>query len=107
MLAEFFNKTIVVRRLRTVSGQRKAIQATATVQGTYQNVDQDEASSLEGVSSKRYKAWFDINENIQSGDILTDATSGKRFRVLSLEKKAENYGLDTDHLEVIMEYYAN
>jgi len=107
MLVDFFNKTIIIRRLKTTGTGKRNLSATATVDGTYQNIDQDESASIEGVSGKTYKGWFEINTDIQAGDVLTDQSTGKQFRVMSIEKKADNYGLETDHLEVIMQYNAN
>jgi hypothetical protein len=105
MLLTFFNKSVVVRRLRTVSGNKKAYYATSTADCTYQNLSAVESDSLEGVASKRYKAWFEIAEDVQPGDILTDTATSKQFRVLETEKLAEDMGLLTEHLEVIMERY--
>lgn len=105
MLSRFFNKTVVVRRLRTTSGTKKAIQATATVDCTYQNIDPVEQNSLEGIASKTYRAYFDQASDVQEGDILTDQDSGKKFKVLGIEVLGSEYGLQSEHLEVTMQKY--
>lgn len=108
MLSRFFDKTIVVRRLKTVSGSKRAFQATATVVGHYQNIDIKYRNNEEGgIGAQTYKAWFDIDEDIQSGDQLTDDNTGDKFRVIEVEKMGGDFGLQTEHLEVIMEKYTN
>lgn len=102
MLLKFLNKTVVVRRLRTVSGNRRAYYATATVDCEYQNIDDVQFNSLEGIAAKTYKAWFPPEENIREGDQLTDEETGKRFKVLTVERLGQGMGLQAEHIEIIM-----
>lgn len=106
MLANFFNKTIIIKRLKKASG-KKTFSATATADGHYQNVDSREAASLEGIAGKTYVAYFDENEDVQEGDRLVDKDTSQIFKVLSTERIAAEFGLETDHLEVIMEKTSN
>lgn len=106
MLANFFNKTIYVRRLRTTSGNKKAYYATGTAEGTYQNVDDISNPQLEGIGAKNYRAWFDVDTDIKEGDQLIDSITGKKFRVIAVEKQGEGMGLSTEHLEVEMSMYS-
>lgn len=106
MLTKFFDKTVVVRRLRT-SGQTKVYTATATADTHIQNVDSKYVASLEGVSGKTYVAYFDVNEDIQEGDQLTEATTGDVYRVMATEKMGADFGLATEHLEVMLERVVN
>lgn len=105
MLASFKNRTVVVRRLRAVSGNKRAYYATTTAEGTYQNVDSVQSASLEGIAGKTYKAWFDLDTDIQKGDRLTDQNTGITFTVLATEKLGDDMGLSEEHLEVIMTRY--
>lgn len=102
MLASFFNKSVIVRRLKTSSGSKKSFLATATADTHYQNIQDEDSLVKEGVPSKSYKAWFDPGEDIQSGDELQDAVSGTRFRVVQVENISDGFGLEAEHLEVIM-----
>lgn len=107
MLARFLDKTIIVRRLKPTTGNKKAFQATATVVGHYQNMDLKYRNEERGIKAQTYKAWFDIDEDIQEGDKLTDSNTNASFRVLEVEKMGGDFGLQTEHLEVIMEKYKN
>jgi len=105
MLASFKNKTVIVRRLRAVSGNKRAYYATTTAEGTYQNVDPVQSASLEGIAGKTYKAWFDLGTDIKKGDRLTDANTGVSFTVLAVETLGDEMGLSEEHLEVMMTRY--
>lgn len=105
MLAHFKNRTVVVRRLRVVSGDRRAYYATTTAEGTYQNVDPVASSSLQGIAGKTFKAWFELDTDIRRGDRITDQSSGAVFVVLAIERLGDGMGLAEQHLEVMMTRY--
>jgi len=105
MLAMFKNRTVVVRRLRAVTGNKRAYYATTTADGTYQNVDSVQGASLEGIAGKTYKAWFDLGTDIKKGDRLTDSNTSVSFTVLAVETLGDEMGLSEEHLEVMMTKY--
>ena len=98
-IKSFFTKKIVVRRLSTVSGMKKAFQSTATVDGAIQEMDRQARQKLGIIEERAWYAWFDINENILEGDTLVDE-NGKRYKVIETTKK--DYGVN-QHMQVIMQ----
>lgn len=101
MIKDFFGKTIVVRRLKTVSGYKKAFRATATVDCAIQELDaraRMERGILEG---RAWVAYFDIDESIEEGDSITDSNSVV-YKVREVTQK--DYGMN-QHLEIVMEEY--
>jgi len=105
MLSRFLNKSVVVRRLRTTTGNKRAFYATATVECEIQNIDDVQINSMQGIASKTYKAWFDPEQTIQEGDVLTDQGTGKKYRVIGVERLGQGLGLQAEHLEIIMTKY--
>jgi len=95
----FFDKEVVVRRLRD-SGSTQSFQATATADCAIQELS-PQARSLLGdiVSGRSWQAWFDVDDDIQEGDKLTDG-DGNVYIVREVTKK--DYGTN-QHLEVLME----
>lgn len=102
MLLTFQTKSFVVRRLRVVSGNRRAFYATTTADGDLQNIDLTRSGSTEGIASKTYKAWFDIDMNVLEGDQLTDQDTGIKYKVIAVEKLGQGLGLQAEHLEVVL-----
>lgn len=102
MLSRFLNKSVVVKRLRVVSGSKRRYYATTTADCEYQNIDDIQFNSSEGISSKTYKAWFDQEADIKEGDQLVDQNTGKKFKVLAIERLGQGLGLQAEHLEVLM-----
>lgn len=103
MITRFNNRTVVIRRLRS-SAKGKNYVATATADTNIQNIEDENFASKEGIAQKTYKAYFDVEQNIQVNDILTDEM-GRRFRVMGVEKLGDNLGISVDHLEVILHRY--
>lgn len=99
MIADFFDKTVVVQRLRTVSGSKKSLQATATADGAIQELDRQSRQSQGIIDERAWLAWFDIETDINEGDIITRQDTNQRFLVREITKK--DYGIN-QHLEVLM-----
>lgn len=95
----FFTKSVVVRRLSTVSGYKKQFQSTATVDGHIQSLSREAAQRLGIIEQRAWIGWFDIGSDVKEGDVLIDET-GMRYKVREITKK--DYGTN-EHLEVIME----
>ena len=97
-IKRFFNHTVVVRRLRTISGNLKSLQATATADGAIQEMDR-EARSAQGIlEEKAWRAWFDEDTDINEGDEITD-DNGVVYHVR--EVVAKDYGINR-HLQVLL-----
>ena len=98
-IQKFFTKEIVIRRFSSVGGHKKAYQATATVEGHIQEMSREARRRLGIIEERTWIAWFDIDEDIQEGDRLTDPY-GTDYQVKEVTKK--DYGVN-QHLEVILE----
>lgn len=100
-IKRFFNQDIVVRRLRAVDSTKSGYQATATADGTIQELD-PRARAIAGiVQSKAWYAWFDENEDIQEGDQLTDE-NGVIYIVQ--EVLTADFGINRHKQCVLIEY---
>lgn len=98
-ITHLLTKDIVIRRYRTVSGNKKSYQATATVDGLIQNQVQNKATLQGIITERKWIAYFDIDENVLVGDQVVDEY-GAKFLVKEVTRK--DYGTNT-HLEVVME----
>lgn len=98
-IKRFFDKDVIIRRLKTVSGNQKSFQATATVSGAIQEMDAQTRAALEIVESRGWIAYFDIDQDIREGDKLEDE-EGTEYTVTEVTQK--DYGIN-QHLEIIMQ----
>ena len=98
-IRRFFDKDIVVRRYKTVSGYKKAFMATATVDCALQPLDKQSAQAIDILTDKGYFAWFDVDEDIKEGDRITDE-NGINYIVREIAKM--DYGCN-QHLECLIE----
>lgn len=101
-IKRFFNQDIIVRRLTTVSGDKRRMAAVATVAGHIQAVDRLADESLGPVNKKFWKAWFDVDEDIQEQDKIVDSAS---VEYVVVEVVKVDFGIN-QHLEVILEEFA-
>lgn len=97
-ITHLFNHQLVVQRLRTTSGYKKAFQSTATVDGMLQEKYQEAVPRLGIIESRAFIAWVDIDEDIQEGDRIVH--EGILYAVKVVTKK--DYGVNT-HLQLILE----
>jgi len=93
----FFTKNIIVRRDRSLGGNKIGIQATATVNGWYEDLSPEARAQLGVVEQRAWRFWFDIEEDIKEGDELADENDN-RFYVREVTKK--EIGIN-QHLEVL------
>lgn len=92
-------------RLQTVSGNRKALSTVFTADCQLQNIDTREEIVKEGIMSKTYRAWCDIDEAIETGDIIRPTDETNTYKVIGVEKKGQGLGLVAEHLEVTLLKY--
>lgn len=93
----FLIKKVVVRRERELGSSKRGLQATATVDSYFRANDGRFGSKLGIVADAAYRFYFEIDEDIQEGDVLHDVDSGQEFQVLEVIKK--DIGIN-QHLEV-------
>lgn len=96
----FFNKSVVVQRLREVANGR-AYSTTATVDCALQEKVVESGIELDQVQSRLWQAYFDIDENIQEGDLIVDGY-GVLYKVNEVTRK--DYGIN-QHLDVVLVEY--
>lgn len=102
-ISRFFDKTVFISRLKLISGtSKRRYEATATADGAIQELDR-RARVLQGLVEERaWIAYFDIEVDIDEGDVITRDDDSKQFKVLESTKK--DYGIN-QHLEVLMVEY--
>lgn len=94
----FFTRQIIVRRERDITGtEKRNLQATATVEGYYNDLDLRERNLLGILTERAWKFWFPLEEDIKGGDILEDE-NGKQYKVIEITK--HDIGIN-EHLEVL------
>ena len=93
----FFTKDIIVRRGRELGNNKRGLQATATVDGYYQDLDINEANHLGITTGRAWRFWFDVLEDIKKGDVLVDEENVS-YDVMEVTKK--DIGIN-QHLEVL------
>lgn len=93
---DYFDKSITIRRLSEISGNKTAFQTVTVAQGHRQDLSEEERQIMDGATNKSYKIWCDIDENINEGDKLTIESTD--YEVIS--KNQKDYGTN-QHLEVI------
>lgn len=99
MIQRFFTQDIVIRRLCTVSGNRKQFQSTATVEGHIQEMSRETRAKLGILEERTFIGWFNVDEVVQEGDILEDEHN-TRYEVTEVTRK--DYGVN-QHKQVIMQ----
>ena len=102
-IKRFFNRTVVVRRLRDISGSSSGLVATATVDCNIQTIDRVRRQELEIVTGQAWEAFFELEDGIQEGDKLTD-DRGVIYKVLEVTRL--DVGINQHLACVLVEYNA-
>lgn len=98
-IARFFDKTFIVHRLKTISGNKKAFQSTATVDGHFQEWDNEKRQTLGAIAERGWVFFCELEEPVYEGDKLIDALTNTPYLVKEITKK--DYGIN-QHLEVML-----
>ncbi|MBI4150501.1 hypothetical protein HY492_00065 [Candidatus Woesearchaeota archaeon] len=99
-LHDFFNKTLVVQRLKTVSGNRKNFVSTGTIDVHIQRITDEATFAQYGALQATHKCWIDLGQNVQEGDRVRDS-DGRIFHVVAVNH--QDFGMNT-HTEVILKF---
>ena len=99
-IQRFFNQSILIKRLGTVSGYKKAFQSTATVDGHIQEMDRTAAEKVGIVEQRAWISWFEPDCIIKEGDIVEDE-HGTQYRVTEITLK--DYGVNMHKQVILME----
>lgn len=98
-IQHLFTKDIVICRYSVVTGNRKAFQSTATVEGMIQNRVIEKHTLLGVIQDRIWIAYLDIDCDIKVGDQVIDKY-GTKFTVKDFARK--DYGIN-QHIEAILE----
>jgi len=100
-IRRFFTDSLVVRKLKTISGYKRKYQATATVEGHIQQMDAERAAYVGGIVGRTYMGWLPIDLDFipEPDDQITDG-QGRIFVVKTVNKL--DYGIN-QHYELILE----
>lgn len=90
--------------MKDTSGVKKALQATATASGAIQELSREERISSGMVNSKAWQAWFDVECEIEEGDVITDQSNGRRYQVTEINIR--EYGINQHKQALLLEYNA-
>lgn len=85
-VANFFDKTVVIRRLKTVSANKVNFCATATADGSIKRIVGNPKEKQGIITKNDFVGFFDLTTDIEAGDLLYDKHTGDIYRVLLLEK---------------------
>lgn len=102
-IRRFFTKQLIVRKLKDVTGYKRNYQATATVEGHLQKLDDEQVALIGGVYGQTYIGWLpiDISFTPEPDDHITDPQD-RIFMVKTVEKW--DFGIN-QHYELMMERY--
>lgn len=95
----FFTESIIVRRLRSLGGNIKAFQSTATVDGHIQQLNKEARERMGIIEERTFIAWFPLEQDIKEGDRLINE---RNVEYMVKEVTRHDFGIN-EHLEVIIE----
>lgn len=104
-IKKFFIHELIVRRLSTVSGDKKKMVSTGTVDAYFARIDtSDSGSGIFSVYGATHKAWADISEDIKQGDQIEH--DNELYLVKAVVKEGESIA-ENEHLEIYMRLYGD
>jgi len=98
----FFNRSVIIRRLSTVSGNRKSYVSTGTIDVHLQRIEDIEGTTL-FVQGATHKAWADIACGVKEGDTIEDADKIV-YSVLAVVEQEKDFAINT-HLSIYLKRY--
>lgn len=97
-----FNKQLQIKRLKATTGDKTTYQSTATVDGHFQELDQQARQKLDIIEDRAWMAWVDLQEDIREGDYMDVVfENGHTERYLVTEVTPKDYGVNA-HLQVVL-----
>jgi hypothetical protein len=97
---DFFDKTFMVRRMKVVSGNKKAYVSTMTIEGHMQDQGDSNDQEYFGAYTAAYKAWIDPYVTIREGDKIR-TSDGLNYEVMKVNKKEYSFA-ENVHQELIL-----
>lgn len=99
-ISHFFDKSVVIRRLSTVSGNRKTWVATMTIDMHIQSASDSDDLEYYAAYSASHKAWVDVDFDVHEGDQVVDS-DGFHYEVTNILQKDYSFAMNV-HQEVFM-----
>jgi len=104
-IRNYYNKKLIVRRLKTISGDKKVMISTGTVEAYMQETtEQDSSAGLYAVYGATHACWMDISENIKEGDQIS--ISDELYSVVGVINEGENIA-ENEHKKVLLKKYTS
>lgn len=100
MIEHFFDKSVVIQRLSTISGNRKRWVATMTIDMHIQSASDSDDLEYYGAYSASHKAWIDVDVEVKEGDRVVDS-NGFHYEVTNVITKDYGFAMNV-HREVFM-----
>jgi len=102
-IADFYNKTVTIKRFATTTGAKKGLSDIATdVPVHIQPLDASFVENTEYILGKDYQMFCGITD-LQEGDrILVDSDE---YKVIGVEKYSLGFSASQDHVEAIIRIF--
>lgn len=101
-LENLTTKRLIVSRLVTVTGNRKAYATTTGAWGEVQPLSPQKTQLVEGVMGKTYNVYTESTDDIQEADKLREVGTGKVFKVKTGGVSRRTMG-SIDFLSIVVE----
>lgn len=105
MIEHLFNKSIIIQRLKTTTGNKRGMVSTGTIDAHVKRVDQRDDQVIVNVYGATHKAWVDISADVQDGDRVVDP-DGTKYSVIAVIEKEPDIAIN-EHKEVILRKYSS
>ncbi len=102
-LQNLTNKQIIITRLVTVSGNKKAYSTTTAAMAELQPLSPAKTQAFDGVMGKTYACYVDPSVTILEGDRLREVSNGKIYKVKNGGVSRRTFG-SVDFLSIIIEH---
>lgn len=104
-IKRFFDKEIVVSRLRVLSGNRRQYSSTATVECHIQDMSPEARVALQINQERAWVGYFSSDDDYvpQVGDRISDE-NGQVYKVTNVTKKDYSFGIN-QHIEAVLIEY--
>lgn len=100
-VTKFLDQDVTIRRLKSVSGYKKAIRATATADAHIRELDAGERTAMGIIQERAWICWLREDTDIKEQDVLYDEDDN-RFQVREITIK--EYGLNRCKEVILIEY---
>lgn len=101
-IEHYFNKSIIIKRVRDTSGIKATPYATATFDAHIQRVgDTNDVVAMNFGAT--HKAWCDIASDVKDGDKVVDPR-GNIYDVVAVTDEGEDIAMN-EHKEVMLRIY--